>query len=82
MKYDYTEILHVAGERHNGSMFNKGDLTEQEEQARKEILSLLGVDLDELQNMLDYFSYHNKNLTKEQWYKIEDTLTKIIKGGD
>lgn len=82
MKYDFTEILHVAGARHNESMFNKGDLTEQEEQARKEILSLLGIDLDEIQGMLDYFSYHNKNLTKEQWYKIEDTLTKIIKGGD
>lgn len=26
----------------------------------------------EVMNFLDYFHYHNKNLTKEQWQKIRD----------
>lgn len=26
----------------------------------------------EVMNFIDYFDYHNKNLTKEQWQKIRD----------
>lgn len=28
-------------------------------------------------NNLEYFQYHNKNLTKEQWYKISEMLDSI-----
>ena len=35
-------------------------------------------------NMIDYFQYHNKNLTKEQWQKISELYHFILepkKGG-
>lgn len=28
-------------------------------------------------NALEYFQYHNKNLTKEQWHKISEMLASI-----
>ena len=29
-------------------------------------------------NMIDYFQYHNKNLTKEQWQKISELYHFIL----
>ena len=28
--------------------------------------------LQQIEDIFNYFSYHNKNLTKKQWFMIED----------
>lgn len=41
--------------------------------------------IDDIKNILDWFDYHNKNLTKEQFYKLDeirDLLTKIKESSD